>query len=69
MKKRLDVRHPQDFPRGEAASLLEAAQERTGDYDIVSDPLQYPRWWFSVYLQTAQSAAEGDEYGVGRSRG
>ena len=34
-------------------------------YDLISHPLDYPRWWPSVYLQT-QEVAPGDERGVGR---
>jgi len=34
-------------------------------YDLISHPLEYPRWWPSVYLQTEEVAA-GDERGVGR---
>ena len=34
-------------------------------YDLISHPLDYPRWWPSVYLQTEELAA-GDEHGVGK---
>src|SRR5215471_8068580 len=34
-------------------------------YDLISHPLDYPRWWPSVYLQT-QEVAPGDERGLGR---
>ena len=34
-------------------------------YDLISHPLDYPRWWPSVYLQTEELAA-GDEQGVGK---
>ena len=38
-------------------------------YDLISDPLDYPRWWPSVYLKTTQIAppqAAGDAGGPGR---
>jgi len=34
-------------------------------YDLISHPLEYPRWWPAVYLQT-EEVAPGDERGVGR---
>ena len=34
-------------------------------YDLISHPLDYPRWWPSVYLQT-EELAPGDDNGVGR---
>ena len=34
-------------------------------YDLISHPLDYPRWWPCVYLQT-EEVAPGDEHGVGR---
>jgi uncharacterized protein YndB with AHSA1/START domain len=34
-------------------------------YDIISDPLQYPRWWPTVYLE-AEEIAHGAEGGLGR---
>lgn len=34
-------------------------------YDLISHPLDYPRWWPSVYLQT-EELAPGDEAGVGK---
>src|SRR5215467_4523615 len=34
-------------------------------YDLISHPLDYPRWWPSVYLHT-EEIAPGDERGVGR---
>lgn len=34
-------------------------------YDLIADPLDYPRWWPSVYLQTKQ-VAPPDENGLGR---
>ena len=34
-------------------------------YDIISDPLAFPRWWPSVYLSATQMEA-GDDKGVGR---
>ena len=34
-------------------------------YDLISQPLEYPRWWPSVYLKT-EEVAPGDEHGVGR---
>ena len=34
-------------------------------YDIISEPMEYPRWWPSVYLQT-QEIKPGDEHGIGR---
>lgn len=34
-------------------------------YDLISHPLDYPRWWPSVYLQT-EEISPGDESGVGR---
>jgi hypothetical protein len=33
-------------------------------YLLISDPLDYPRWWPSVYLETSLVAA-GDEHGRG----
>ena|SRR5437764_13025835 len=33
-------------------------------YDIISEPMEYPRWWPSVYLQTKE-IEPGDEHGVG----
>ena len=34
-------------------------------YELISNPLEYPRWWPSVYLQT-EELDRGDENGVGR---
>jgi hypothetical protein len=34
-------------------------------FDIISQPLEYPHWWPSVYLKVKQ-IADGDEDGVGR---
>ena len=34
-------------------------------YELISSPLDYPRWWPSVYLQT-EEIARGDEHGLGR---
>lgn len=34
-------------------------------YDLISDPLDYPRWWPAVYLDTKQ-LAPGDAHGLGR---
>lgn len=34
-------------------------------YDLVSHPLDYPRWWPSVYLKT-EEVASGDKNGIGR---
>ena len=34
-------------------------------YDLISGPLDYPRWWPSVYLQTEELAL-GDDNGLGR---
>jgi len=34
-------------------------------YDIISEPLEYPRWWPSVYLQTHE-IEHGDKDGIGR---
>jgi len=34
-------------------------------YDLISGPLDYPRWWPSVYLQT-EELAPGDDNGLGR---
>ncbi len=34
-------------------------------YDLISHPLDFPRWWPSVYLQT-EEIAPGDEGGIGR---
>jgi hypothetical protein len=34
-------------------------------YDLISAPMDYPRWWPSVYLQT-EEIAHGDERGIGR---
>jgi hypothetical protein len=34
-------------------------------YELVSHPLDYPRWWPSVYRHT-QEIAVGDEHGIGR---
>src|ERR1041385_2477859 len=34
-------------------------------YEIISDPLAYPRWWPSVYLDT-RLVAPGDEHGRGK---
>jgi hypothetical protein len=34
-------------------------------YDLIATPLDYPRWWPSVYLQTKQLAPP-DESGLGR---
>ena len=34
-------------------------------YDLIRNPLDYPRWWPSVYLETKE-IAPGDERGVGR---
>ena len=34
-------------------------------YDIIGDPLQFPRWWPSVYLSATQIDT-GDRSGVGR---
>ena len=34
-------------------------------YDLISQPLEYPRWWPSVYLKT-EEVAPGDDRGVGR---
>jgi uncharacterized protein YndB with AHSA1/START domain len=42
---------------------VEASAEEV--YDLISDPLGYPRWWKSVYLQT-EELERGDESGVGR---
>ncbi len=35
-------------------------------FDILSDPLEYPRWWPSVYLSCEETGA-GDENGLGRT--
>jgi len=34
-------------------------------YDIVSDPLEYPRWWSTVYLHV-EELVHGAEDGLGR---
>lgn len=34
-------------------------------FDVISRPLDYPRWWPSVYLQTEEIEA-GDKNGIGR---
>ena len=34
-------------------------------YDLIANPMDYPRWWSSVYLDV-QEVACGDENGVGR---
>lgn len=34
-------------------------------YDLISNPIEYPRWWSSVYLETEELAL-GDESGVGQ---
>jgi uncharacterized protein YndB with AHSA1/START domain len=34
-------------------------------YEVISAPMDYPRWWPSVYLQT-EEIAHGDEAGMGR---
>lgn len=34
-------------------------------YDLIADPVEYPRWWSSVYLETSE-LARGNERGVGR---
>lgn len=34
-------------------------------YDLIANPVEYPRWWNSVYLG-AEELTRGDETGVGR---
>jgi hypothetical protein len=34
-------------------------------YDLIANPVGYPRWWTSVYLE-AEELARGDENGLGR---
>jgi Polyketide cyclase / dehydrase and lipid transport len=34
-------------------------------FDLISRPLDYPRWWPSVYLQT-EELEPGDDQGIGR---
>jgi hypothetical protein len=34
-------------------------------FDVISRPLDYPRWWPSVYLRT-EEIEPGDEHGIGR---
>jgi hypothetical protein len=34
-------------------------------YDLIANPVEYPRWWSSVYLETEEISC-GDERGVGR---
>jgi len=34
-------------------------------YDILSEPLDYPRWWPSVYIEIKE-LAPGDDNGIGR---
>ena len=34
-------------------------------YDLIANPVEYPRWWSSVYLET-EELARGDEGGAGR---
>jgi hypothetical protein len=41
------------------------AGSRQIGYDIISDPLQYARWWSTVYLE-AEEIAHGAEGGLGR---
>ena len=34
-------------------------------YDVIANPVEYPRWWTQVYLETEELAG-GDKRGVGR---
>ena len=34
-------------------------------YDVIATPLEYPRWWSSVYLNV-EEVAPGDEMGIGQ---